>query len=163
MTRLQLSLAAAVTAIAVCPTAGSALSTDVPVYQGTAFVTAVTSACTTNGVAIGNYATMIYRQQPRPKITAYGGAIQFVSGRSAVSYVMPASTALNGGETNLASVNAYGELSLVGPYSFTGGFDLTISDPTGPAPGVTITGTVSNLWGYAGCTATIEASLALRP
>ena len=161
MTRLQLSLATAVMAIAVCPTAGSA-TTDVPVYQGTAFITAVTgSACATNGVAIGNYSTMIYRQQPRSNST-YGGAIQFVSGRSAVSYVMPANTALNGGVTNV-SVDAYGESSLVGPFNFSGGFDLTISDPTGPAPGVTIAGTVANMWGVSGCSATIEASLALRP
>jgi hypothetical protein len=103
---------------------------------------------------------MIYRQQPRPDVTAYGGAIAFVSGRSAVSYVMPANMQLNSGSE---TANAYGESSLVGPYSYTGTLDLTISNPAGPAAGVTITGTVGNIYNYTGCTVTIEASLALRP
>lgn len=159
MTRLRLSLLAAVTTIAVCST--PAFATDVPIYQGTAFFTAVAGTCASDGVAVGDYATMIYRQQPRPSVSSYGGAIAFVSRRSAVSYVMPASTALNSG--NQPSVSAYGESSLVGPYNYTGAFNLTISNPAGPAPGVTITGTVADIYDYTGCTVTIEASLALRP
>ena len=95
MTRLRLSLAAAITTVAVYST--SAFATDVPVYQGTAFFTAVAGTCASDGVAVGDYATMIYRQQPRSSFPSYGGAIAFVTRRSAVSYVMPASTPLNGG------------------------------------------------------------------
>jgi hypothetical protein len=178
MTKSQFSLAAALAAVAACwagapaqaqsvPAAAPALSTDVPVYQGTAFVTAVTSVCTTNKIAVGDYYTMIFRQQPRPGNTVYGGGIQFNSERSAVSYVMPASTALNGGVQNQPSVSGYGASSEAGPFSFTGGFDLTISpatlNPTTPAAAITITGTVANFFDYTGCTITIRAALPLRP
>ena len=176
MRRLQLSFVATIAAVAACsacapaqaqssPVAAPALSTDVPVYQGVAFVTAVTSACTTNKIAVGDYYTMIFRQQPRPGNTVYGGGIQFNSERSAVSYVMPANTALNGGVQNQPSVSGYGASSEAGPYSFTGGFDLAISPATltSTTQVVIMKGTFANFFGYTGCTITIRAALPLRP
>jgi hypothetical protein len=73
---------------------------------------------------------------------------------------------LNGGVQNQPRVTAYGESSEAGPYSYTGGFNLKISSPgtlKAPAAYVTITGTVTNIWNYTGCTVTINAALALRP
>jgi hypothetical protein len=179
MARLQFSLVAAIAAVAACsagapaqaqssPAATPALSTDVPVYQGGVFVTAVTSACTANNIAVGNYWTMDFRQLPRPVNTAhFGGGFEFVSDRSSLSYVMPPGTPLNGGHTVQTSVTAYGESGEAGPYNYTGAFNLTISpatlNATTPSAVVTITGTVADLWDYTGCTVTIRAALALRP
>jgi hypothetical protein len=121
---------------AVCACAGSAMaqqgsvapptvSTGVPVYQGTAFVSPISS----------------------------------------VSYVLPAGVSLLGGYQTFPSVSAHGESSDVGPFNYTGSLNLTIA----PAPltpstsNVYITGTVGDIFGYAGCTVTIRAALALRP
>ncbi len=178
MARLRFSLVAAIAAVAACaagapaqaqstPAAAPAVSTDVPVYQGVAFFTAVSgTACTSNGFNVGDWYVMEYRQLPRPSHTTYGGGIQFASERSAFSLVMAPGANLNGGVQNHPSVDGYGESSEAGPFSFTGGFDLTISSPgtaAAPAASVTITGTVANFFSYTGCTVTIRASLALRP
>jgi hypothetical protein len=177
MTKLRFSLVAAVAAVAACwagaparaqnlPTPVPTLSTDVPVWQGLAFLTAVSgSDCTSNDINEDDFFTMIYRQLPRPSHTTYGGGIQFASERSAFSLVMPASTNLNGGAQNHPSLDGFGESSEAGPFSFTGGFDLTISPApiTSTTDFVTITGTVSSFFGFSGCTATIRAALALRP
>ena len=175
MTKARFSVVAAIAAIAACsagapaqaqsdPAAAPAVSTGVPVYQGTAFVTAVTSACATN-FGVGDYYTMLFRQLVESGNTSYGGGIAFFSPRSAVAYVMPANKPLNGGKQSQTSVNAHGESSKVGPFSYTGGFNLTISPATLAAstPNVTITGTVTNFFNYSGCTVTIRAALALRP
>ena len=71
-----------------------AVSTVVPVYQGTVFVKGVTTACTDNGIAIGDFYTMIYRQLVEPNNINYGGGVSFVTERGAVSYVMPATQAI---------------------------------------------------------------------
>jgi hypothetical protein len=177
MTTLRLSLVAAIAAAAACsagapaqaqsgPAAPATVSTGVPVYQGTAFILTVNTACTNNGVNVGDYDTMLYRPLAESGKN-YGGGIDFNSERSAVSYVMPANTPLNGGVQNHSSVAIYGESSKVGPFSGTGGFNLQISNPgtvAAPAPSVTITGTVNNLWNYSSsCNVTIRAALALRP
>jgi hypothetical protein len=136
-----------------------------PVYQGTAFVNAVTTACTTNGVAVGDYYTIIYRQLAESG-SGYGGGVQFADGRSTVSYVMPANEPLNSGTQNQPSLTAYIQSSEADPASYTAGFDLKISSPgtvKKPATDVTITGTVTNFFSYADCTVTIGAALELRP
>ena len=136
------------------------------IYQGTAFVTGVTSACTANGVAIGDYDTMEYRQLAESGNASYGGGVSFVSGRSTVSYVMPATMPLNSGTQNQPSLTVYGQSGEAGPYNYPAGFNLTISSPgtsTSPAAYVTITGTVTNFFNYTGCTITIGAALELRP
>lgn len=143
-----------------------AVSTVVPVYQGTAFVKGVTSACTTNGIAIGDFYTMIYRQLVEPSNTSYGGGVSFITERSAVSYVMPASKPLNSGTQTQSSLTAYGESGEAGPYNYSAGFSLKISSPgtvKKPAADVIITGTLTNFFNYTGCTITIGAALELRP
>ena len=147
------------------PAAAPPLSTDVPVYQGGAFVTIANTSCTNNDIATGDYYTMIYRQDVRPGNTEYGGGIQFVNESSGVSYVMPARTPLNGGHQVQTSVTAYGLSSEAGPFNYRGGFDLTISPTTLTAttPGVSITGSVTNFFDYPGCTISIRAFLALHP
>jgi hypothetical protein len=152
---------------AFAPSTSSAVTQTVnaPVYQGTAFVNGVTSACATNGIAVGDYYTIIYRQLAESG-SAYGGGVQFDDGRSAVSYVMPANEALNSGTQNQPSVTAYVQSSEADPTSYTAGFDLKISSPgtaKKPAADVTITGTVANFFNDTGCTVTIGAALELRP
>jgi hypothetical protein len=137
-----------------------AVSTVVPVYQGTAFVTAVSGSC----AAVGDYYTMVYRQLVEPSNTSYGGGVSFVSERSTVSYVMPANKPLNSG--NQPTLNAYGQSAEAGPFTYTGGVNLKISSPgttKKPKTSVTITGTVTNFFDTTGCTVTIGAALQLRP
>jgi len=176
MTNLRVSSVLVAAGIATCSVGASAraqeagsvpatVSTGVPVYQGTAFITAVTTACTANNIVVGDYYTMLYRQLVEAGNTSYGGGIGFATERGSVSYVMPANQPLNAGKQVQTSVNAYGESSKVGPFSYTGGFNLVISPSklSAMSPGVTIKGTVTNFFNDTGCTATIRASLALRP
>jgi hypothetical protein len=146
------------------------VSTGVPVYQGVAFVTAYTDAtadaCENAGFAVGSYDTMIYRQLVESGNTSYGGGFGFANERDGFSFVMPAGKPLNSGTQKLTTASFYGESSQVGPYSYTGAFDLKISSPgsaTKPKASVTISGTVTNYYGTTGCDVTINAALTLRP
>jgi hypothetical protein len=131
---------------------GARVSTGEPVYQGTAFITAVTSSCTANSINVGDYYTILYRQLPESGNTVYGGGIAFFGSRSALSYVLPANTALNGGQQKVNSVTVYGQSSKVGP-----------ATRTATTPSVQINGTVGSFFNYTGCTITVRSSLALRP
>jgi len=170
MTGLRFTLVAAIAAVTAC-SAGAALAVTAapPVWQGTAIVTALTdvttNACENAGYGVGNYYTMIYREDYQSDNQNYGGGVQFATERSSNSYVMPASQNLPSGTTdNEPSVAAFGQSSRVGYFGYTGAFDLTISSTSsGTAPNVTINGTVADFFGNTGCTVTIEASLALRP
>jgi hypothetical protein len=161
---------------AVCACAGSAMaqqgsvapptvSTGVPVYQGTAFVIGVSDGCASSVPAVGDYYTMLYRAFPETGNTLYGGGIAFVTPISSVSYVLPAGVSLLGGYQTFPSVSAHGESSDVGPFNYTGSLNLTIAPAllTPSTSNVYITGTVGDIFGYAGCTVTIRAALALRP
>ncbi len=188
MTTLRLSLVAAIAAVAACsagapahaqsgPAAPATVTTGVPVYQGTAFILTANSACTSNGVNVDDYYTMLYRPYPKSGNTVYGGGIQFNTDRSTVSYVLPANTNLLPANEVQSSVDINGQSSKVGPFctgggascgSGTGGsFSLTISNPgttAAPAKSVTITGTVNNLWNFSSsCNVTIRAAMSLRP
>ena len=172
MTNRRLSCLLVAAGIAACSVGASAwaqsvpgtVSTGVPVYQGTAFVTGV-AGCVSSNIPVGDAYVMLYRQLVEPNNTVYGGGIAFATERSSTSYVMPANQPLNAGKQVQTSVNAYGESSKVGPFSYTGGFNLVISPSTLTAttPAVTIKGTVSNFFNNTGCTITIRAALALRP
>ena len=173
MTRLRLRHVVTIAAVAACWAGGAApaLAASAPVWQGTAFVTAVSGNCASNGVNVGTYYTMLYREQAQSGNTVYGGGVQFASQRSSVSYVMPANDSLPSGQEDSepsSTLTAYGQSSLGGPFggpgNYIASFDLTISSTSsGTATNVTITGTVNNLWNYSSpCNVTIEASLALQ-
>jgi hypothetical protein len=163
MARLRYLIVGSIAAAACAAGApAQAVSTVVPVYQGTAFVTAVAGSC----AAVGDYYTMVYRQLVEPSNTSYGGGVSFTSERATVSYVMPAMKPLNSGTQNQPTLTFYGQSAEAGPFSSTGGFDLKISNPgssKAPKASVTITGTVTNFFATSGCTVTIAAALQLRP
>jgi hypothetical protein len=139
-----------------------------PVYQGVAFVTAVnggaTNACILNGIHVGDYYTMLYRSAAESDNAAYGGGIGFASERSSVALDLAAGQSLSAGP-QVRTVTAVGQSSLVGPFSTISTFNLNIApNPLlATTPGVSISGTVTNMWGFDGCTITLRASLTLRP
>ncbi len=139
-----------------------------PVYQGVAFVTAVnggaTNACVRNGIHVGDYYTMLYRSAAESNNAAYGGGIGFASERSSVALDLAAGQSLSAGP-QVRTVTAVGQSSRVGPFTASSTFDLDIApDPLlATTPGVSISGTVTNMWGFDGCTITLRASLTLRP
>ncbi len=139
-----------------------------PVYQGVAFVTAVnggaTNACVLNGIHVGDYYTMLYRSAAESNNAAYGGGIGFASERSSVALDLAAGQSLLAG-AQVRTVTAVGQSSRVGPFTTSSTFDLDIApNPLlATTPGVSISGTVTNMWGFDGCTITLRASLTLRP
>lgn len=142
------------------PTAASVA----PVYQGTVFIVGVSSGCEPGQASVGDYYTMLYRQIAQAG-SSFGGGVAFVTPRSSFSYVLPKGVSLNGGRQNFPTVRVDGKSSQVGPLNYTGSLDLTISPTTLTAttPSVYITGTVGDIFSYAGCNVTIRAALALRP
>jgi hypothetical protein len=150
--------------------ASSALTQTVnlPVYQGFAFVTAVnggaTNACILNGINVGDYYTMLYRSAAETDNAAYGGGIGFASERSSVALDLAAGKSLLAGQ-QVQTVTAVGQSSLVGPFTTSSTFNLDIApNPLlATTPGVTISGTVTNMWGFDGCIIALRASLTLRP
>jgi hypothetical protein len=152
------------------PAVAATVSTGVPVYQGVAFVTAYTDAtagaCENAGLGVGSYVTITYRELVESGNTTYGGGFGIANDRDGYSYVAPANTEFKNGTQKQTSVTFNGQSSSAGPYSFTGGFNLKISNPGSmkkPAAYVTISGTLTNLYGVTGCNVTINAALALRP
>ena len=149
--------------------AGSAsaqnVSPGVPVYQGTAFVTAVSSGCAAGAASVGDDYTILYREFPETGNALYGGGVAFVAPLSSVAYVLPAGVVLIGGRQTFATVRVHGESPDVGPFQYTASLDLTIAPEmlTPSTPSVYITGTVGDMFGNSGCAVTIRAALALRP
>jgi len=165
--------AAASAALIACPIAAAAaeeipaaptLSTGVPVYQGTAFWTAVSNACASFGVSVGDYYMMTYRQAVEPGNSDYGGGIALNSDRLGVAYVLPANQPLPAGH-QVHTVTVTGLSSKVGPYQYSSTMNLTISPntTTGSTSAVTITGTLTNFFAYTGCNVTFRSALSLRP
>ena len=147
------------------PALAQSVSPGVPVYQGTAFVTGVSSGCAAGAASVGDDYTILYRELPAIGNALYGGGVAFVAPLSSVSYVLPAGVALIGGRQTFSTVAAHAESPDVGPFQYSGSLDLTISPEmlTPLTPSVYITGTVGNMFGNSGCAVTIRAALALRP
>jgi len=135
-----------------------------PVYQGAAFVTAVSSGCAADQASVGDYYTILYRPTAQTG-PSFGGGVALVTPSSSYSYVLPKGVSLNGGLQNFPQVSVHGESSQVGPVNYTGSLDLTISPSTLTAKttSVFITGTVGDVFNFTGCNVTIRAALALRP
>ena len=155
-------------AASVSATVTESVDAAAPVYQGAAFVIAAsggtTGACASNGVKAGDAYTILYRPAAQSGSEVYGGGIGLASDLASESLDLAAGVDLPAGRET-RTVIAHGQSSAVGPFSTSSTFDLEIGPDPLPAKALwaTIAGTVTNMWGFGGCTVTLRAALALRP
>ena len=142
--------------------ASGALSTPVPVWQGAAYITAANAACATGNIGVGSNYVSLYRSQVVSP-TSDGGGMSFLYGRGGVTVNLPTGVPLPGGPQT-ATVNAVGISGSTGLYNYSTTFNVNISPPAPSASTVQvfISGTMTNMLGYAGCTITFRASMVLR-
>lgn len=152
--------------------AGAAHATTLAtVWQGSAFITAVSSACATNNTAaVGDDYTIVYR----PIIVGSAGngvtndaGLSFFSGRNGMHYFTKVGVAFK------ASGDAY--FVYLGSRATSGDSGSTADPPTIPyaltikpapitttTPTVTISGTVDDFFGTTGCNISFTSALDLR-
>ncbi len=136
-------------------------ATTQKVWQGEAFVTAVTDACAPGSTAeVGDFFRIIYR----PKLSSLDPAegLSFVGSRSTYLAISQAGGAMFQGSgtykgTYLSSRAATG--------STTGAFQLSISPlPILSGTGtITISGTITNFFAVTGCDITFRSAFTPRP
>ncbi len=142
--------------------AGASAQNTYRTFQGTAFVTAVTSQCADKFV-IGSFFTHVYRQKIGAADPA--DAMSFVTDRSAFRVL---STDASGGlQGAVATNNAYISHQSNFAAGLVGATSLTISSSGGAALTIAnslkYVGTVNDFFGIVGCVVTIRAVGVLRP
>ena len=139
-------------------------ATEPQVWQGTAFIKTVSSACTTaNVVAVGSEYVTVYRPIIAGSAANTGNeALSFQTPRSLQQYYTPSGSNQSLRTAGTASISGVG--SHASSFTATGTYALKFT-PAAPAlttPQIYITGTLQTFWGVTGCTVSLTASLDLR-
>ena len=138
--------------------------TGTKTFQGLGFVEAVNSTCATDGFAVGDYYTAVYRYRVDSSATVYDAFDLFPLRAAFHILANNASGSLNGATaTTNAIIDSHGGLStgLAGSTSFSiasaGGL------ATASAINLKVVGTIDNFFDNPGCTVTFHANMVARP